>query len=194
MKKFILTMSIVLVFTFVFLFTFRGCASATDVVSSEHSESQASIESQTEGQAIEEENFDLKLYIKERIVPVVVGVLTAIAGLLSTIISIKRSVRSLTNLKNSFSEEKAEREASLADNKKLLQEEVARLQNQTKDLPKMKEKVEQLSEQIGTMGQMLQLAYSADVNLVKTGKAKKMELLVAKMKPKEENLNDEATI
>lgn len=187
MKKVIPTIVIVAIFTLVFMFCFRSCVSATNSASGELIEENEGTDNQevTPKEGTEQsktEEFNLKLYIQERIVPVVVGVITAIAGLLSTIMSIKKSVRSLTNLKNSFSEEKAQREASLADNKKLLQDEVSRLQAQTKDLPEMKETIDQLREQIGTMGQMLQLAYSADANLVKTGKSKKMALLVEKIR------------
>ena len=185
MKKIASTIFIVVIVTVVFIFCFRSCAFASglesELVALEEAE-EISETLPTENVQDDTKEFDLKLYIQERIVPVVVGVITAIAGLLSTILSIKRTLRSLTNLKNSFSEEKAQREASLADNKKLLQNEVSRLQAQTKDLPKMKETIDQLREQIGTMGQMLQLAYSADANLVKTGKAKKMALLVEKIK------------
>ena len=105
MKRIVPTIVIVAIATLVFMFCFRSCTSATDLASgelTEESESNNVTETLENEQSIEEE-FDLKLYIKERIVPVVVGVATAIATLFSTFISIKKSVRSLTNLKNSFS-------------------------------------------------------------------------------------------
>lgn len=187
MKKLIPTIALVAIFTVVFIFCFRSCASATELVSEElieESESTSITETTTpqENEQSIEEEFDLKLYITERIVPVVVGVLTAIAGLLSTIFSIKRSVRSLTNLKNSFSEEKSLREASLADNKNMLQKEISRVQEQTKDLPEVASTIGELKEEMSLFGEMIQLMCESNPDLVRTGKAKKMALLVNKIK------------
>lgn len=196
MKKIIPTIAVVALFTIIFLLCFRSCVGASDIVSEE-------INAQEESLAIEkeaEEKQDLKEYIKDRIVPIVVGVLTSIAGIISTIHSVKKSLRALGNLKNAFSEEKKQREESLADNKKMLQEEISRVKEQTRDLPQINDTVNQLKKEMAVIGKMFQLMCSANPDLVKTGKARKMELLSNKLSlvdvsdSSEETSNDEDKI
>ena len=180
MKKLIITISIVLLFTFVFLFAFRGCAYATDAVSSEYSENQTSIEDTTEGQAVEEK-FDIKVYIQEKIVPVATAIIAAVIMILCALKPLISAVAAIRNMIKAFSKKDEERNESQKESNRIIQSHVSQIQESTRSIPVMEAKIEKLGALCLTTAKMVSLFMQSSPELVKSGKAKKAELLLTEM-------------
>ena len=131
-------------------------------------------ESKTESGEETEEKEELSVYIKEKIAPIVVGVATSVIALLGAIGSIRKALFSLKDTKEVL---------MLAQS--TFNDELEKIRNEIKGVPELKDKFENLSEDISsiteelkTIMEILALAYSSDEKLVKCGKASKMYKLL----------------
>ena len=131
---------------------------------------------------------ELRAYIEEKIVPVIVGVITSVVALLGTL---KGLFSALKELKNAKSDYEAKSKASAEDAKKVsngLKADYNAIKDSVKDVPqlievckKQEEKIENLENTVIVVSKMLYLAYSANSELVRTGKAKEMNRLLDKL-------------
>lgn len=122
----------------------------------------------------EDKNEELAIYIKEKIAPIVVGVITSVIALLGAIGSIKKALFSLKDTKDILEIAQC-----------TFKDEFEKIRKETEKVPELKEKFEGLrseiasvSDELKTIMQILTLAYSSDEKLVKCGKASKMYKLL----------------
>ena len=130
---------------------------------------------------------DVSLYITEKILPIVVGVLTGVVALVTTLGKIAKSLKGLSDTKDTFEGEAESRRESLENSKKLLEEKVRELKETVNDMPQLKEKVDMLIEECSTIAEILSLGFSASRELVKSGKAHQMAILLENAKCKAQN-------
>lgn len=191
MKKIIPTIVVLALFTLIFLFCFRSCVGASDMPSEEAvSEEIAGEEIAGEEIAGEEisKEFDkeeLIIYIKERIVPIIVGVLTSASALLATLATIKRSLNKIALAREEFKSESKERRDSFKKESEYLSTkaeelskicaEIPRLQAQLKDL---KEINERLALESGYIAKMISLGFSQSKQIIASGNGKKINRLL----------------
>lgn len=140
-----------------------------------------------EGEEIPEsaEEFDLKEYIKEKIVPVVVGVLTSASALLATLAAIKRSLSSIGETKEAFKKESKSREESFQKESELLAKKAEELERVASLVPKLQEEIlvlerntQSLIGECANLGKMISLGFSQDERVVSSGNGKKISKLL----------------
>lgn len=136
-------------------------------------------------------NSQIQTYISEKIVPVVVGVLTAVIALITALGSIAKNLNALKDTKEVFCNESREREKAFDKNAKLLCENAQRLEDTVKDLPQIKEKVDILNEECKTLAQILSLGFSANKEVVKSGKGREMAYLIENLERTVNPVNNE---
>ena len=113
LKKLLLTVFVVLVFTVIFLLCFQRCARAEEVETDTSYDEVITEENKSldESEETISRGKEIGIYIKEKILPVVVGVLTSVSALLATLLAIKRSLTSIGEAKDTFKKEAKERDA-----------------------------------------------------------------------------------
>ena len=137
--------------------------------------------SETPTSTTETSEVDIKAYIQEKIVPIVVGVATSIVALITTLYKIGASLKALSGTKDTLAKEAKKRdEASQA-----LSEQVEQIKASIKDVPNLEKSIAELSALCGTMAEILSLGFSANEEIIKSGKGKKMSILLqsAKLTP-----------
>ena len=178
MKKIVPTILIVAVFTMVFMFFFRSCASATEYQDTD-----------LEGEEIfeldnDEGGFDLKTYVQEKIVPIVIGVLTAASALIASLASISRSLGKIKDARDEFKKEAAEREKTFKAQSELLKGKADELIKIASELPKLKGEILSLQEsseklilECSYISKMISLGFGEDKNVIKSGSGAKIKRL-----------------
>lgn len=124
------------------------------------------------------EEFDVKAYIVNEIVPVALGIATSIVAFLVTLGSVSRSLKSLKDTKEVLSNEAQQRRDFFEKGVEALEEKAKELSEAVKDLPALKDKVKELVDSCGLLAEILSLGFSANAEIVKSGKGKKMALLL----------------
>lgn len=175
MKKIVPTIVVVALFTLIFLFCFHSCMGATDIISEEELEKAS-------------EAFDKEAlieYIKEKIVPIVVGVLTSISALVATLATIKRSLNKIALAREEFKSESKERKDSFKKESEYLSTkteelvkicgEIPRLQAQLEEL---RENNEKLAKESGYIAKMISLGFSQNKQIIASGNGKKINRLL----------------
>ncbi len=216
MKKLLITIAIVLSVTLMLLFVLRFNSNAEELpsgdVTSEDATSEDTINPSVNDvdtslctkEATEE--FNLYEYIKDKIVPVVVGVLTSASALLATLVAIKRSLTSISEAKESFKKESRARDEEVRKNNEVMQQRfermeanveklqkaVERMEESTKGVPGFEERIAEMSKLCSGMAKILTLGFSANADVVKAGKGKKMELLLNKITVAQEETTNES--
>lgn len=132
----------------------------------------------------EEAEVPLKEYIKDRIIPVVAGVLTSVVAIAATLAKILNVIKSLKDSKDLLEDSKEQ----IQTVSKSTEGQIAEIKDSIKELlplfeeiSYLKEAIEKYKGEIGTLEHILTLAYSADEKLVRSGKAKEMALLLAQV-------------
>ena len=179
MKKLLITLSIVFVFTLVFLFSFRFLSGAQDIVC-ENTEA-------TLNQAESEDGFDkteLYLYIKDRIVPIVIGVLTSLSALLATLGAIKRSLNKIAEAKEDFKREAKTREESFKRESEYLSVKAEELSKICAQIPKLEGEISELSSMSKRLAyegelisKMIELGFSQNKQIISSGNGRKINRL-----------------
>lgn len=128
---------------------------------------------------------DIKIYISEKIAPVVAGVLTSVIALVTTLGSIAKSLNSLKDTKSTFSKEAHERAVSFSTSAKLLENKAEELKAAVECVPQLegeliqlKKDIELLTSQCVDMAEILCLGFSANSDIIRSGKGKKMSVLL----------------
>lgn len=185
MKKLLITISLVLGVTLALIFLLRFNSDAEEL-SSESTSTEETLEStEAESPTTKEEEFNLYEYIKEKIIPVVVGVLTAASALIATLAAIKRSLNSISEAREGIKKEAKARDAENDKRLKIMENQVEELkravekiEQSTEGVPNFESEIKGLSRVCSGMAKILSLGFSANPDVVKTGKGKKMQLLL----------------
>lgn len=187
------TIIIVLLFTLAFLLCFRACAGA---VEGNLDDGNAEItESDNETEGVEppphgdgEEEFDLKTYVEERIVPVISGVGTAIVTIFVALGPAVSAIKAVKNAVAAFSKKDEERNASVKESNRLMQKNIERIEGSVKDVPALqaqmaayKKQTEELKLVCTTLAKITALGFQANADVVRSGKGKKMAILLNKI-------------
>ena len=140
----------------------------------------------------QDENEELRAYIEEKIVPVIVGVATSIVALLGTLKGILSALKELKKGRDDFKETSKQIKQSTESDSKMLRADYNAIKDSVKDVPELlgaikrqDEKIEELKGIVAVSAEILSLAYSANSELVRTGKAKEMNRLLNKLGTKE---------
>ena len=196
MKKAIITIGVVALFTLVFLFSFRFISDAEEIelngnmpalgettnegtdeiISDKIQEAEEeSISSDTEEGLRAEE---IKEYIKERIIPVIVGVLTSLSAVLASLGAIKKSLVRLSGARERKSE--FERQSELLNKKAEELSRLARLIPQLEsELGELKASQEKLNAEAYNIGKMISLGFSGSQSVIKSGNGRKISALLS---------------
>lgn len=130
---------------------------------------------------------EIEVYIKDKIVPVAVGVLTAVIALITTLGSVAKSLNALKDTKESFTSEAENRK----EYSKKLERETEKLCEIVKDVPKLEEKLDSLTEECHMLAEILTLGFSSSSEVIKSGKGRQMSLLLEGVKNRKERASDE---
>lgn len=224
MKKLLITISAVVCLTLALLFVFRCAGNAEEIIPGEGTEAvmpndgaeqtpdenAETIPNEEDGASdtngASEEEFNIYAYIKEKIVPVVVGVLTAASALIATLAAIKRSLNALAETRANFKKESEKRDEELEAYKEQCEKQINEMKGQvarleiavdeikeaTKGVPGFEKTLENASTLLKGVSQILTLGFSANKDVIKTGKGRKMELLLNSIKAATEGGQNEA--
>ena len=121
---------------------------------------------------------DIKAYIQEKIVPIVVGVVTSIVALITTLYKIGASLKALSGTRETLDADAKKREAAVAS----LGEQVEQIKASIKDVPSLEKSIEELSALCSTIAEILSLGFSANEEIIKSGKGKRMSILLENAK------------
>lgn len=210
MKKTILTVSVVLLFTIFFVLVFRYTSKATDVdgeeeiVKSEDAEGdieqgEENIIKETPKTEKEIRRQETKIYIKEKIVPVVVGVLTSISAILATLGAIKRALSSIGDAKDTFKKEAKEREERFKKESEFLNKKTKEIETALSLVPRLESEVaslekntERLLRECRDLGKMISLGFSQDERVISSGNGQKIDRLLSELEEKSISKGSEA--
>lgn len=211
-KKLLLTVFVMLVFTVIFLLCFQRCARAEEIQDAISSDTQdATEESGTEkyekedsealpnennpsledSQAVEKESEAAKkakeigIYIKEKILPVVVGVLTSVSALLATLMAIKRALSSIGETKDTFKNEAKERDKRFEAESEYLKKKTEEIEKALELVPILQSEIARLEKNTSALvkectylGKMISLGFSQSKDVVSSGNGKKINRLL----------------
>lgn len=131
----------------------------------------------------------LKDYIEEKILPIIVGVVTSIIALLSTLRGIFSSLKSLKASKENFEREQEKiKESSNAELEKItekyneIKSEIKSVVQIKDGLCELKEKTEILSKEIENLSQIAALGFCKDKDLVLEGASREIVILAKENK------------
>lgn len=131
----------------------------------------------------------LKDYIEEKILPIIVGVVTSIIALLSTLRGIFSSLKSLKASKENFEREQEKiKESSRAELEKIteryneIKSEIKSVVQIKDGLCELKEKTEILSKEIENLSQIAALGFCKDKDLVLEGASREIVILAKENK------------
>ena len=230
MKKTILTVSVVLLFTIFFVLVFRYTSDATDVVTESNEETQeiatkedvldndvadeetnvsseegileteSALQTETavdkeenvdsvdtnEEALFDEEEFDIKLYLREKIAPVATGVLTAVIAIILALTPLVKAIKAFKDLISSFSKKDEERNKDAKESNEQIQKSVERIEASVKDVSEYKKELDELKKTQRLLTKVMVLGFSSNSEVVRSGKGKKMTLLLNKLEEGEE--------
>ena len=129
-----------------------------------------------------EGEIDVKAYVQEKIVPVIVAVLTSVLAFLTTIGTVARSLKSLKDTRDSFADEAKERAVFFESGMALLEDKARELKAMVEGVPELKSKIEELAQKEELLAEILSLGFSTNSEIVKSGKGKRMALLLENAK------------
>ena len=129
-----------------------------------------------------EGGIDIKDYIMDKIVPVAVAVLTSAVAFLATLGTIARSLKALKDTKDAFSDEARERAVFFESGIEMLDEKTQELKELVEDVPRLRGEISALAEECRLNSEILTLGFSANSEVIKSGKGKKMAALLENAK------------
>ena len=211
-KKLLLTVFIILAFTVIFLLCFHHCARAEEIsgeISMEqeteantseeltppqngqdpsNSEIESSENDVEESEAVKKGK-EIGIYIKEKILPVVVGVLTSVSALLATLMAIKRALSSIGEAKDTFKTEAKERDRRFKEESDYLKKKTEDIDKALALVPALQAEITRLEEKTSALvtectylGKMISLGFSQSKDVVSSGNGKKINRLLKECK------------
>ena len=135
---------------------------------------------------------DIRDYIEEKILPVVIGVITSTIAFLGTLKGVLSSLKELKRAKNDYEIVTEKNREEVKREVQYIQDAYNAIKESVEDVPKLletlenqREKIESLEQIVIVATEILSLAYSANSELVRTGKANEMKRLLSKLDIKE---------
>lgn len=132
---------------------------------------------------------DIEAYVTDRIVPIVVGVLTSIVALITVLKKIFNALRSLKDTKDEFVNEAKERASAFKNNTELLEGKAQEIKKTVENVPgldaemkELKSEMATLINECGTIAEILTLGFSSSTDVIKSGRGKQMAQLLEKSK------------
>ena len=187
MKKTVITISIVLLFTLFFVLVFRYTSGAEGVSISESLEESSEVlaEEKTESEIKREE---IKLYVKERIIPIVIGVLTSVSAILATLGAIKRALNSIGETKELFKNESKARDEKFQRDSEYLTKKAEEIENALNLIPQLESEIatlekgtEILLRECRDLAKMVSLGFSQDERVISSGNGQKISRLLSEI-------------
>ena len=226
MKKAVITIAAISLFTVIFLFSFRYISGATEIeadgiidrgiLETPHPSTELTpspqgegkseiIDGVLDGEALEGEGAEqtnpsresggteeslraeeIKEYIRERIIPVVVGVLTSLSAVLASLGAIKKSLVRLSGARDDFKNEAKERKSEFERQSELLNRKAEELSQLAKLIPQLEGELmelkaaqEKLNEEAYNIGKMISLGFSGSQAVIKSGNGRKISALLS---------------
>lgn len=135
-----------------------------------------------------EEEYSFGDYIRDKIVPVAVGVGTSLLGLLATLASIFKALNGLKKAKQDAVEnDKAREENSKRQIEELtrqveeLKKSIEEVITYSKSLKEIKKEIDFECEELNIIGEILVLGFSSNSDIVRSGKGKQINLLLDRL-------------
>ncbi|MBP3495253.1 MAG: hypothetical protein J6K52_03515 [Clostridia bacterium] len=135
----------------------------------------------------------IKEYLKEKIMPVIIGVLTAICALLATLGKIKRAMCDLGASREELKKEVESRDLSFKEKSEYIQARIDEVKNALKDVPTLKEDTMKLIKELSilkneceALSKMLYLGFLQSKDVITSGAGKKIVQLAEEIS----SLND----
>ena len=125
------------------------------------------------------EETDIKSYIQEKIVPVAVGVLTAVIAFVATLYKIASVLKSLKEAGRAIDSEGKIREE--------LKEQAEELKAGLGEVPVLAQRLEELREQVAVLSEILTLGFCSSKEVIESGRGKRMTTLLENAKCKMQN-------
>ena len=122
----------------------------------------------------ETSDIDIKEYIQEKIVPVAVGVLTAVIAFAATLYKIASVLKSLKEVGHAIDTE--------GEIRKELKEQAQELKEGLSEVPALAQRLEELQKQVATLSEILTLGFCANEEIIRSGKGKRMSILLENAK------------
>ena len=127
----------------------------------------------------QDEETDIKSYIQEKIVPVAVGVLTAVIAFVATLYKIASVLKSLKEAGRAIDSEGKIREE--------LKEQAQELKAGLGEVPALAQRLEELREQVAVLSEILTLGFCSSKEVIESGRGKRMTVLLENAKCKMQN-------
>ena len=190
MKKTVLTVGIVLFFTIFFVLVFRYTSNATALGAESTQEIQEKNEENSEAPKSEKElkREEAKEYIKEKIIPVVIGVLTSVSAILATLGAIKRALNSIGDTKELFKKEAKNRDEKFQKESEYLTKKAEEIESALALIPRLEKEVaalevntSKLMSECRDLGKMISLGFSQDERVISSGNGQKIERLLTEL-------------
>ena len=187
LKKLLLTVFVVLVFTVIFLLCFQRCAQAEEVETDTSYDEVITEENESldESEETVSRGKEIGIYIKEKILPVVVGVLTSVSALLATLLAIKRSLTSIGEAKDTFKKEAKERDARFEREREYLNKKTEQIEASISVVPQLEAEISELKKNTEALitectylSKMISLGFSQNKDVVSSGNGKKINRLL----------------
>ena len=140
------------------------------------------VEAPSPTEAVKEQENDIKAYIMDKIVPIAVAVLTSAVAFLATLGTIARSLKALKDTKDAFKDEAKERAIFFESGIEMLDEKTQELKELVEDVPRLRGEISALAEECRLNSEILTLGFSANSEVIKSGKGKKMAALLENAK------------
>ena len=131
-----------------------------------------------------EGGIDIKDYIMDKIVPVAVAVLTSAVAFIATLGTVAKSLKALKDTKDAFKDEAKERAVFFECGIEMLNEKAQELTELVSDVPRLKEELTELAQECRLNSEILALGFSANSEVIKSGKGKRMAVLLENAKLK----------
>ncbi len=190
MKKTIITVSVVLFFTLLFVFIFRFTSGASSVALENGEDVAIDVveEAKSEKELKREE---IKAYIKEKIIPVVIGVLTSVSAILATLGAIKRALGSIGETKELFKKESKARDEKFQKDSEYLTKKSEEIESALALIPQLENEIailekntDKLISECCDLGKMISLGFSQDERVISSGNGQKIGRLLMEIESK----------
>ncbi len=167
-----------------------SATASVEIANSENEDTEAgteqtqndSQESQMGSGASEGTNSEIiKEYLKEKILPVIIGVLTALCALLATLGKIKKAMCDLGASREELKKEAEIRDLSFKEKSEYIQARIDEVKETLKDVPALQQNAKKLMEEISmlkieceALGKMLHLGFLQSKDVITSGAGKKI--------------------
>ena len=130
---------------------------------------------------------ELKIYLEEKIIPIIVGVVTSLVALIGTLKSIFSALKQLKSTKESFDLAQTEIKESTKSQLGQINQKYEELRESIKGVPELEKHILELGAQVSTLisqmsnlSQLTAIGFCESAELVSSGKGREIALLASK--------------